>query len=73
MVADRAGDRAGDDKVVLAAERVGGERAAHDLERPPHTAPVRRRDELASRPFGEGAEVIVDVILGERLEPQGPV
>jgi hypothetical protein len=24
MVADRAGDRAGDDEVVLAAERVGG-------------------------------------------------
>src|SRR4029077_17129957 len=45
MAADRAGDRPDNDKIVL-AERVGGERAAPDLERPFHTVLVRRRGKL---------------------------
>ena len=69
MVADRARRRAGDDEIVFAAERVRGERAADDLEGPLHIVPVRRRAELAPCPFGEGVELILDMILGQWLEP----
>ena len=69
MVPDRAGRRAGDDKVVFAAERIRGERAARDLEGPLHIVPVRRRAELAPCPFSEGMELILDMILGQWLEP----
>ncbi len=69
MAADRAGHRAGNDKIVLAAEHIGSKRAAHDLEQPFHTMPIRRSGKLAPHPLGEGAEVIFDIFPGQRLGP----
>src|SRR6516165_8689008 len=69
MVADWAARRAGDDKVVLAAENIRSERAAHGLERPVDIVLVGRRSDIAPRPLGKGAEVILNMIFGQRLGP----
>jgi len=69
VVADRTARRAGDDKIALSAKHIGGERAAHGLKRPLDTVPVCRRCEVALCPFGESAEVVLDLASGKRLEP----
>src|ERR1700730_8806424 len=69
MAADWPGHRAGNDKIVLAAEGIGSKQAAHDLEQPFHTMPIRRSGKLAPHPLGEGAEVIFDIFPGQRLRP----
>src|ERR1700730_5657566 len=69
MAADWPGHRAGNDKIVLAAEGIGSKRATQDLEQPFHTMPIRRSGKLAPHPLGEGAEVIFDIFPGQRLRP----
>ena len=69
MVPDRATRRSSDGKIALAAEHIGGKRAAHGLERPFDLVPLGHFGELTPRLLGESAEVVLYLVLGQRFEP----
>ena len=67
MASDRPACSAGDDKVVLAELR-GVKWASHHFERPFDTAALSCGLELMLCSFGNGAEMILDMILGQWLK-----